>query len=201
MTTPEWDAMVLVGRIVRPHGNRGQVLVAPETDFAEARFAPGATVWCRRAGAMLLVEVTECRFHDGRPIIGLAGVASINDAEVFRGCELRVPDEALSKLGDGQFWYHELVGCQVVTVTGQEVGQVVRIDEGATDLLVVLGPAGEVLVPMVDTICRRFDVAGRKIEIEPIPGLLEVNVHKEKEEKPARVSRVWKGGKRVDQSE
>ena len=190
--------MVLVGRIVRPHGNRGQVMVAPETDFAETRFAPGAMIWCRRAGQTSQIAVTECRFHDGRPIIGLAGVESINDAETYRGCELRVPDEALPKLADGQFWYHELIGCRVVTTAGTEVGQVTRIDDGATSLLVVLGAAGEMLVPMVEGICRRIDVAGRTIEIEPIPGLLDVNVQKEKEEKPARVPRVWKGGKRVD---
>lgn len=190
MTVPDWDAMVLVGRIVRPHGNRGQVSVAPETDFAEARFAPGAAVWCRRAGQVAEVVVTECRMHDGWPIIGLAGVESINDAETFRGCELRIPDEALPKLGDGQFWYHELIGCQVVTVSGQDVGQVVRIDEGSTDLLVVLGASGEILVPMIDQICRRIDVAGRKIEIEPIHGLLDVNVRKEKTSEEA------KGGKR-----
>ena len=123
--------------------------------------------------------VTDCRFHDGRPIVGLAGVASINDAEMFRGCELRVPDEALPKLGEGQYWYHELIGCDVVTASGREVGKVVRIDEGATDLLVVQGDSGEVLVPMIDRICRRFDVAGRRIEIEPIAGLLEVNARHE----------------------
>lgn len=179
MTAPDWDAMVLVGRIVRPHGNRGQVMVAPETDFAETRFAAGATVWCRRAGQTSLITVTECRMHDGRPIIGLAGVESINDAETYRGCELRVPDEALPTLADDQFWYHELIGCQVVTRTGQDVGPVIRIDEGATALLVVQGADGEVLVPMVDVICRRIDVAGRTIEIEPIAGLLEINEKQE----------------------
>jgi len=198
MTAPDWDALVLVGRIVKPHGNRGQVLVASETDFAETRFATGNTLWTRRAGQLVTVVVTECRFHDGRPIIGLDGVASINDAETFRGCELRVPEEALTTLADGQFWYHELIGCTVVTAAGQVVGPVIRIDESATALLVVSGASGEILVPMVDGICRRFDMAGRTIEIEPIAGLLDINAQKEKEEKPARVPRVWKGGKHVD---
>ena len=139
MTTPQWEAMVLVGRIVRPHGNRGQVMVAPDTDFAETRFAPGSTVWYQRAGQTTSIVVTDCRMHDGRPIIGLTDVASINDAELFRGCELRVPEEALPQLAPGQFWHHQLVGCHVVTAAGQHVGDVVRIDDGATALLVVLG--------------------------------------------------------------
>jgi 16S rRNA processing protein RimM len=198
VSVPDWDAMVLVGRIVKPHGNRGQVLIASETDFAEDRFAPGNAIWTRRGVQLATVTITECRFHDGRPIVGLDGVASINDAETFRGCELRVPDDALPKLADGQFWFHELIGCRVVTTAGTEVGQVTRIDDGATSLLVVLGTAGEILVRMVEGICRRIDVAGRTIEIEPISGLLDVNVQKEREEKPARVPRAWKGGKRVD---
>lgn len=180
MTTPQWEAMVLVGRIVRPHGNRGQVMVAPDTDFAEARFAPGSTVWYQRAGQTTSIVVTDCRMHDGRPIIGLTDVASINDAELFRGCELRVPEEALPQLAPGQFWHHQLVGCHVVTAAGQQVGDVVRIDDGATALLVVLGTHGEILVPMVQGICRRIDVAGRTIEIEPIAGLLEINEKKER---------------------
>jgi 16S rRNA processing protein RimM len=174
-STPDWDAMVLVGRIVKPHGNRGQVLLASESDFADQRFAPGARLWYRRAGQMGTLEVTECRFHDGRPIVGLAGVASINDAELYRGVELRVPDAALPALAPGQFWHHQLIGCRVVTTSGQVVGDVIRIDDGATALLVVQGASGEILVPMVENICRRIDVAGREIDIEPIPGLLEVN--------------------------
>lgn len=175
MTVPDWKAMVLVGRITKPHGNRGQVLVASETDFAEERFAPGATVWIERAGQLVSLTVTECRVHDGRPIIGLAGYVSINDAETLRGCEMRVPDDALPTLPTGQFWHHDLIGCRVMTAGGAEIGAVVRIDDGATALLVVASAGGEVLVPLVDSICTRIDVAARVIEIAPMPGLLELN--------------------------
>lgn len=194
-TAPDWDAMVLVGRIVKPHGNRGQVLVASESDFAEERFAPGCTLWIQRAGQTTAVVLTSARFHDGRPIVGLAGVESINDAEPFRGCELRVPLDALPTLAPGQFWHHDLVGCRVATVAGVEVGQVIRIDDGAGAPTLVVAPVGtagelsprgalraddEILVPMVDAICRRIDVAGKLIEIDPMDGLLDINQKKEK---------------------
>lgn len=195
LSAPDWDAMVLVGRIVKPHGNRGQVLLASESDFAEERFAPGGTLWTRRAGQTSAVIVTSCRFHDGRPIIGMQGVESINDAEFFRGCELRVTDDALPALAPGQFWHHDLVGCRVVTVSGIAVGQVIRVDDGAGAPTLVVAPVGsagqlsprgvltaddEILVPMVDVICRRIDVAAKLIEIEPIEGLLDINQKKEK---------------------
>lgn len=167
-----WDEMVLVGRVIRPHHNRGHVLVAAETDFPETRFAAGNTVWCRRAGRDELLTVVECKFHDGKPIVGFDGFDSINAAETLRGCELRVPAEDLQALDAGQFWHHELVGCQVATAAGEVVGDVIRVDDGATPLLVL---RNETLIPMVDSIVKSVDVAGKKIVVEPIEGLLEIN--------------------------
>jgi 16S rRNA processing protein RimM len=174
MSAPDWEQMVLVGQILRPHGNRGHVILASDTDFAEQRFAPGSRLWVRRAGTLSEVTITACRFHDGRPIIGLDGVESINDAETYRGCELRVPDSALPQLGAGAFWYHDLIGCRVVTTAGDVVGSVIRIDQSATDLLVVSNGGKEVLIPMIDSICRRMDVAEKRIEVELPKGLLEL---------------------------
>lgn len=168
----EWDDMVLVGHIVRPHHNRGHVLVAAETDFPETRFAAGKTVWCRRAGRDERLTVIECRMHDGKPLVGFDGFDSITAAETLRGCELRVPASELPRLDAGQFWHHDLVGCQVVTTTGDVVGDVVRIDDGATPLLVM---SDETLIPLVESICKSVDVAAKKIVVEPIPGLLEIN--------------------------
>ena len=168
----EWAEMVLVGRIIRPHHNRGHVLVAAETDFPETRFAPGNTVICRRAGRDETLTVVECKFHDGKPIVGFEGFDSINAAETLRGCELRVPASELPTLDAQQFWHHDLVGCQVVTSTGNAVGDVIRVDDGATPLLVM---RDETLIPLVDSIVKSVDVAAKKIVIEPIQGLLEIN--------------------------
>lgn len=167
-----WDEMVLVGRIIRPHHNRGHVLVAAETDFPEVRFAPGKTVWGRRAGRDEMLTVVECKFHDGKPIVGFDGFDSINAAETLRGCELRVPAEELPTLDAGQFWHHDLVGCQVATTAGDAVGEVIRVDDGATPLLVM---RDETLIPLVESIVKSVDVAAKKIVIEPIGGLLEIN--------------------------
>lgn len=175
-----WAEMVLVGRIIRPHHNRGHVLVAAETDFPETRFAAGNTVWCRRAGRDEELTVIECRMHDGKPIVGFDGFDSINAAETLRGCELRVAASELPALEAGQFWHHDLVGCQVVTTAGEAVGTVIRIDDSATSLLVVAPEhsrtgAPEILIPLVSSICTSVDVAAKKIVVEPIPGLLDVN--------------------------
>ena len=175
MTAAEWESMVLVGRILRPHGNRGHVLVLPETDFIESRFAPGAIVMSQRAGIVTPMTITACRVHDGRPIVGINGVESINDAETLRGCELRVPADELPVLAPGQYWRHDLIGC-VVQCEGRDVGRVIRVDDAGTTLLVVADSSGqEVLVPLIDSICRRVDIAARAIEIAPMAGLLDLN--------------------------
>lgn len=170
--------MVTVGRIVRPHGNRGQVVVDPESDFADERFKAGATVHARRGGGSgepSVLTVTGSREHDGRWIVGFEGVSSIDDAETLRGLELRIPEGALRELGPNAFYVHTLVGCEVRTVAGDRVGVVHRVDLATgVPMLVVMG-RGEVLVPFVDAICRRVDPGARVIEIDPPDGLIGLN--------------------------
>jgi 16S rRNA processing protein RimM len=179
VTTPRvWQELVLVGRVARPHGIRGHVVIVPETDFIDVRFRAGADVCIERAGRVEELRIEASRVHAGRPIVGFHGIETVEDAEALRDAELRVPPEELPALPAGSFWVHDLVGCRVVTGAGVHVGEVRRVDfGGAAPLLVVTGPAdaGEVLVPMVDGICRRLDIAGREIVIDPPQGLLEVN--------------------------
>jgi len=115
----EWDDLVLVGRIARAHGNRGQVIVDPATDFPDERFKPGSVLLLRRDGAIERVEVESVRFHRGRPIIGLAGIGTMNAAEALAGMELRVSIDALQSLPAGSYYHHDLIGCSVETARGE----------------------------------------------------------------------------------
>jgi 16S rRNA processing protein RimM len=177
VSTIDWDAMVTVGRIVRPQGRRGEVVVTIDTDFAEERFQPGAVLWTSRAGVVAPVTVTSSWPHQGRWVIGLGGVDSIDAADAWRGVELRVPAEALRVLEAGAFYVHDLLGCRVETIGGEQVGEVRRVDLGSgSPLLAVESERGEVLVPLVEGICQRVDVAAKVIAIDPPQGLLELNV-------------------------
>jgi 16S rRNA processing protein RimM len=168
--------MALVGRIARPHGLRGDVVVNPETDFVAERFRPGATVWTRRAGRDEELTIVSARVAGGRPVIGFDGLSTIEAVEGLAGLELRVPEEALQPLEPGRYYEHELVGCVVRTGRGDTVGTVVRVESGAgASRLVVNGAGGEILVPLAAHICVDIDVAARTIRIEPPEGLLELN--------------------------
>jgi len=172
----DWTSMVAVGRIVRPHGNRGQVVVASETDYPEERFRSGGVLFASVEGQTVAKRITTSREHDGRWVVGFEGCESIDDAEALRGVELRIPAGDVRALEPGTYYLHDLVGCQVETVGGAAVGVVSRVEAGAgTPLLVVDRDGVEVFVPFADEICRVVDVASRRIVVDPPEGLLELN--------------------------
>jgi len=172
----DWDDMVVVGRIARPHGLRGQVAVTPETDFVAERFRPGATVWIRSAGRDAQLTIASARMQNGRPVIGFEGLSSIEAVERLAGLELRVLEASLRPLEPGRYYEHQLVGCAVEDAEGGGVGTVVRVEGGAGgSRLVVQGPRGEILVPLAAGICVEVDVGVRRIRIDPPEGLLELN--------------------------
>ena len=167
------DDLLLVGRVARAHGNRGHVIVNLETDFPEERF---------QVGRVLLVgaghearEIRAVRFHQGRPVIGLSGVETMDDAEALAGAELKMPASALGPLPGNTFYRHDLVGCEVKDTSGRAIGRVTDV-EGPLEQsrLVVAGDRGEVLIPMVEGICVKVDPAAKTIVVNPPDGLLEL---------------------------
>jgi 16S rRNA processing protein RimM len=175
------DDLVLVGRIGKTHGLRGDVYVISETDFPEERFAPGAQLLLRPGGAgedaaVAPIRIAAVRFHNGRPIVRFEGLASIDQAETFAGATLWIRAASRAPLPAGHYYHDALIGCEVETVTGQAIGQVTRVDAfGSAPLLVVTDGRHEVLIPLADAICVRIDPAARRIVIDPPEGLLEAN--------------------------
>ena len=91
--------MAVVGRIARPHGIRGQVIVNPETDFPDERFQPGAELFVeRRRPTSSALIVATVAVSQGRPVVGFAGVDDMNAASALAGLELRVPADRLARV-------------------------------------------------------------------------------------------------------
>jgi 16S rRNA processing protein RimM len=180
MSSREWQEMVTVGRVARPHGRHGDVIVDPLTDFPESRFQIGAVLYAERDGQVAGMTVRVVRFHRGRPIIGLEGIETISEAEALGRTELRVPASELRRLPEGQFYHHDLIGCQVVTRAGRPVGTVRGIEEGPGPHRLVVrddrdDADDDILVPLVEEICVHVDPSSRRIVIDPPEGLLELN--------------------------
>jgi 16S rRNA processing protein RimM len=170
----EPDDLILIGRVARAHGNKGQVIVNLETDFPEERFRPGATLLVGPAAEPR--QIADVRFHQGRPIVGLEGIETMNDAEALAGAELRMPVAALAPLPEGTYHHHRLIGCEVRDRQGTVIGRVSAI-EGPMERsrLVIDGARGEVLIPLAAEICISVDPAAQQIVVDPPAGLLDLN--------------------------
>jgi 16S rRNA processing protein RimM len=168
------DDLLLVGRVARAHGNRGQVIVNPETDFAEDRFQVGRVLLVGTASETR--RISAVRFHQGRPVIALEGVNTMDDAEALAGAELKIAQHDLEPLPERTFYRHDLVGSEVLDTGDHVIGTVTAV-EGPLDRsqLVVEGRHGEILVPLVEGICVQVDPALKRIVVNPPEGLLELN--------------------------
>jgi len=166
--------LVLVGRVARAHGNKGQVIVNSDTDFPDERFRPGEVLLVGPAATPR--RIRDVRFHQGRPILGFDGIETMNDAEALAGAELKMPAAPPETLPEGTFFHYDLIGCTVVDGGGGPIGPVTAV-EGTMEMsrLVVAGQRGEVLIPLVADICAVIDVPGRRIVAHLPEGLLEVN--------------------------
>jgi 16S rRNA processing protein RimM len=165
---------VVVGRIGRPHGIRGEVTVETRTDEPDERFAPGAVLSVDGPVAELTVDRTH--WHSGRLLVTFRGVNDRNAAEALRGLLLEVErgEDELPADPD-EFYDSSLVGCEVVGMDGVLVGSVTEVVHlPVQDLLAVRTPDDrDVLIPFVSAIVPEVDPAGRRIVIDPPPGLLE----------------------------
>ena len=176
------DDLLLVGRVARAHGNRGQVIVNLETDFPDERFVVGQRLVVGVEGRGEPRQIREVRFHQGRPIIALDGIETMNDAEALAGAELWMRAEDMPPLPEGTYRHRELIGCEVRDRQDRVVGRVIGI-EGPTERsqLVVEGAKGEVLIPLAAGICVSVEPAAHRIVIDPPEGLIELNARRQTE--------------------
>ncbi|MBW1598180.1 ribosome maturation factor RimM [Streptomyces sp. JJ38] len=165
---------LVVARIGRAHGIKGEVTVEVRTDEPELRLAPGAVLATDPAGVGPLT-IEHGRVHSGRLLLRFAGVADRSAAEALRNT-LLIAEVDPDELPDDpeEFYDHQLIDLDVVTQDGEEVGRIAEIAHlPAQDLFVVKRPdGGEVLIPFVAEIVPEVDLEEQRAVIDPPPGLL-----------------------------
>jgi 16S rRNA processing protein RimM len=167
---------LVVGRIGRAHGIRGDVFVAVRTDDPEARFAAGSVLATDPAEVGPLT-VTEARNHSGKLVVSFAGYTDRSAAETLSGVRLVIDSADLSPSDDPEeFHDHELVGLAAVLGDGTPLGSVTEVVHGpAGDLLAIAREGGgEVLVPFILEFVPEVDVAGGRVVLTPPEGLLDL---------------------------
>jgi 16S rRNA processing protein RimM len=169
-------SFVAIARIARTRGNRGEVLADLYTDFPD-RFNELEKVWLEFAdGHRQLIAIEDTWEHKGRRVLKFVGVNDIGSAEAFVGCWVEVPSEQAMKLPEGTYFDHDLIGCSVQDIHGNDVGvveDVLRIAE--SHLLVVKKSGREYLIPTVESICIRISIERKRILIDPPEGLLDLS--------------------------
>ncbi len=168
---------LVVGRISRPHGVRGELAVDVRTDDPELRLAAG-TVLATEPAAAGPLTITRSRWHSGKLLVSFAGVADRDGADQLRGVLLVVDSAELEETGDpDDFHDHQLIGLAVIGPGAEQVGEVADVLHHGQDLLVIKGTGSragtEIMVPFVTELVPEVDLASGRIVIDPPAGLLD----------------------------
>jgi 16S rRNA processing protein RimM len=170
------DDYLVVARVVRAHGIRGDLACEIVTEFPQ-RFRRTRVVHLTpKAGVRRRYPVERARVVSRgghtQVVLKLEGIDDRAAAEAVRGALVEVPDSGAWKLPRGRFYHHQIVGLRVRTVDGSELGEVAEILEtGANDVYVVMTPCGEMLIPAVKQVVKRISPDRGEIVIELLPGL------------------------------
>jgi 16S rRNA processing protein RimM len=195
---PAW---ILLARLIRPHGRRGELVAEVLTDFPE-RFHQRTRLFLippERVGTRPReVRLQNFWFLRSRIVLKFQGIDSINDAESLRHYEVAIPWEERAPLEPGSVYVSDLIGCTVFDLNqeGAEIGDIIDVDRASSsaELLVVRRrglrmPAAEAMIPFVRDYLVRIDVASRRVEMRLPEGLLDINAPLTDEEKRETGSR------------
>ena len=169
---------VVVGRIGKPHGLRGEVTVEVRTDEPDRRFAVGTVLAAQppagSASELTRLEVATSRWHQTTLLVRFAELADRNAAEGARGTLLLAHLRADETPDDPEEFYdHQLVGLAVHDLAGEVIGEVTGVVHGAQDLLQVRASDGRpTLVPFVAALVPEVDLAGGRVVVADRPGLV-----------------------------
>lgn len=156
---------LVVGRIVAPHGVRGEVRVAIETDDPE-RFARLERVYLGDERVPYAVE--GARLHKGQALLRLRGIDDRDAAEAWRSAWVYVAFEDALPLDEDEYYHYQLVGLEAITDGGESLGRVAEIlTTGANDVYVIRGPRGELLLPAIGEVVLEIDLEANRMVVRP----------------------------------
>ncbi|MEU9864746.1 ribosome maturation factor RimM [Streptomyces sp. NPDC047971] len=166
---------LVVARVGRAHGIKGEVTVEVRTDEPELRLSPGAVLLTDPATAGPLTVETG-RVHSGRLMLRFEGVRDRNAAEALRNTLLiaDIDPEELPE-GEDEYYDHQLMDLDVVLADGTEIGRITEISHlPSQDLFIVERPDGtELMIPFVEEIVTDIDLETQRAVIDPPPGLID----------------------------
>jgi 16S rRNA processing protein RimM len=165
-----------VGKIVNTQGIKGELKLISSTDFKEERFQPGNKLLIVNGNTNEILEVTvkSHRVHKNFDIVQFEEFNNINQVEKFKGCTVKVHESQLSELDEDDYYFHEIIGCKVISSQGEELGIIKEIlTPGANDVWVVKSSKGkEILIPYIEDVVKEIDIKNKIIKIDVLEGLI-----------------------------
>ncbi|WP_112180824.1 MULTISPECIES: ribosome maturation factor RimM [Paraliobacillus] len=165
-----------VGKIVNTHGIKGEVKIIRITDFDD-RFDKGNTLFFlgKNEKKPTKLTVVSHRMHKQFDLVQFESYNTIEAAEKLKEGMLMIKEEQRGTLDEGDFYYHEIIGCTVYTKENEELGLVKEIlAPGANDVWVVTRPnQKDLLIPYIPDVVKEVDTIEKKIIIDPMEGLLD----------------------------
>lgn len=165
-----------VGKIVNTQGLKGEVRVISTTDFPEERYKKGSHLFLFRDNYPTLeLEVASHRKHKNFDIVSFKDYGDINLVEPFRDGVLKVSAEDMGELSNDEFYYHEIIGLEVVNEAQEKIGKVTEIlSPGANDVWVVERSVGDtVYLPYIESVVKVIDLEGKQVVVEIPEGLID----------------------------
>jgi 16S rRNA processing protein RimM len=164
---------LIIGKVVRPHGLRGELKVKILTEFPE-RFQLLKEVYLSDESAEPRpYQLEQARHHQGFVILKLRTCDDRTAAEKLRGWLVQIPRELAMPLEEGAYYIYQVVGLQVWTEADEYLGRVVEVLEmPANDVYVVRGPRGEILLPAIESVVRQINLPAQRMIVSLLEGLV-----------------------------
>lgn len=167
-------SLLLVGKVLRPHGRRGLLQIRSYARSA-ASFEEPDTVFLRLvSGLVRECRVTSVKHHGKVFLMELEGLRSRDGAELYRGAEILLRKDALAR-EEGEFFWHEILGLRVFLDTGESIGRISRIISAHSNDIYVVEGHREILIPATHEVVKEIDLENKKMVVSAMEGLLDLN--------------------------
>jgi len=170
------EELLLVGKVLRPHGLEGKLRILSYAESEKSFLRPGIVVLKPERGEPREFRVFSIKPHKNVLLVKLKGLDSPEEAERYRGADIFLRKSLLTRRGEDEFYWHEIIGLRVCLKSGEHLGTIREIFQtGSNDIYVVREGEKEILIPAISDVVREIDLASKKMIIEPMEGLLEIN--------------------------
>jgi 16S rRNA processing protein RimM len=171
------ETLVLIGKVIRPHGLNGLLRILSYAGSEESFLNAGTVFLKSNQPGLSEYQVVSIKAHKNSFLMKLKGISSFEDAERYRGAEILIRKNTLSRETDDEYFWFELIGLEVFLESGRFIGILQKIiNTGSNDIYIVKEGNKEFLIPALHGIVLKVDIINKRMVIaDNIDGLLDIN--------------------------